>query len=99
MSVILGLGVYARLPAWQFRTQQGSQVPLHVGWELPKSCTASRRRQSTGFFGEIGFFSRLNDLTSYRGPMIVVPRTLLKTADAVSSDKFDVFPGIDVFYP
>jgi asparagine synthase (glutamine-hydrolysing) len=49
-----------------------------------------------GFFGgdKLGFFSRLNDLTSYRGPDDSGVRALtLKTADAVSSDKFDVFLG------
>jgi asparagine synthase (glutamine-hydrolysing) len=49
-----------------------------------------------GFFGgdKLGFFSRLNDLTSYRGPDDSGVRALtLKTTGAVSSDKFDVFLG------
>ena len=67
------------------------------GWELPKiMCGIFGAVNLQGFFGgdKLGFFSRLNDLTSYRGPDDSGVRALtLKTADAVSSDKFDVFLG------
>ena len=49
-----------------------------------------------GFFGgdKRELFSRLNDVTNYRGPDDSGVRALtLKKADVVSSDKFDVFLG------